>query len=159
MELQNSKEKRDEKIIIKIRMNILIKIYRIMCETIKENSLNDVKEVVLCVHLTLCDPMNCTPTMFPSPWGILWARILKQAAMPFSRGSFQSRDQTQVSSIASGFFTSWATRDFLPKKFMVCLWRKWLFRWVLKIFTRLTSERRVQVQLHDNFWRDCAKLQ
>ena len=46
MELQNSKEKRDEKIIIKIRMNILIKIYRIMCETIKENSLSVLLTVV-----------------------------------------------------------------------------------------------------------------
>ena len=68
MELQNSKEKGDEKIIIK-RTNIIIKVYRILCETIKENALNDAKEVVLCVHLTLCDPMNCTPTTFLSPWG------------------------------------------------------------------------------------------
>ena len=48
---------------------IIIKVYRIMCETIKENALNDAKEVVLCVHLTLCDPMNCTPTTYLSPWG------------------------------------------------------------------------------------------
>ena len=30
---------------------------------------------------------------------------------PFSRGSSQPRDQTQVSHIVSGFFTSWATRE------------------------------------------------
>ena len=29
--------------------------------------------------------------------------------MPSSRGSSQTRDQTQVSSIAGGFFTVWAT--------------------------------------------------
>ena len=32
-------------------------------------------------------------------------------AFPFSRGSSQPRDQTQVSSIAGGFFTSWVTRE------------------------------------------------
>ena len=30
---------------------------------------------------------------------------------PFSRGSSQPRDWTQVSRIAGGFFTSWATRE------------------------------------------------
>ena len=41
--------------------------------------------------LTLCDPMNCIVH------GILQARILKWVAFPFSRGSSQPRDQTQVS--------------------------------------------------------------
>ena len=47
------------------------------------------------------------------PWvhGILQARILDWITFPFSRGSFQTRDGTQVSRIASGFFTSWATRE------------------------------------------------
>lgn len=36
-----------------------------MCETIKENSLNDAKEVMLCVHLTLCDPMSVPPPCSP----------------------------------------------------------------------------------------------
>ena len=31
--------------------------------------------------------------------------------MPSSRGSSQPRDQTQVSCIAGGFFTVWATRE------------------------------------------------
>ena len=43
--------------------------------------------------------------------GILQARILEWEAFPFSRGSFQPRDQTQVSLIAGRFFTSWATRE------------------------------------------------
>ena len=42
---------------------------------------------------------------------ILQARILEWVAIPFSRGSSQPRDQTQVSRIAGGFFTSWATRE------------------------------------------------
>ena len=38
--------------------------------------------------------------------GILQARILEWVAVPSSRGSFQSRDQTQVSHIAGRFFTN-----------------------------------------------------
>ena len=42
---------------------------------------------------------------------ILQARILEQVAIPFSRGSFQFRDQTLVSCIAGWFFTSWTRRE------------------------------------------------
>ena len=55
--------------------------------------------------LTLCDPMDCTVH------GILQARILEWVAFPFSRGSSQPRDQTQVSLSAGRFFTSWATGE------------------------------------------------
>ena len=48
----------------------------------------------------LCDPMDYTVHE------ILQARILEWVAFPFSRGSLQRRDQTQVSHIAGGFFTS-----------------------------------------------------
>ena len=43
--------------------------------------------------------------------GILQARIVKWVPYPFSRGSSQPRDQTQVSRIAGGFFTIWTTRE------------------------------------------------
>ena len=43
--------------------------------------------------------------------GILQAEILEWVAMPFSRGSSQLRDWTQVSCISGGFFTIWATRE------------------------------------------------
>ena len=43
--------------------------------------------------------------------GTLQARILEWAAFPFSRGSSQPRDGTQVFRLAGGFFTSWATRE------------------------------------------------
>ena len=57
--------------------------------------------------------------LFGTPWiiqphGILQARVLEWVAFPFSRGSFQPRDQTQVYCIAGGFLTSWATREALP---------------------------------------------
>ena len=42
---------------------------------------------------------------------ILQARILEWVAMPASRGSSQSKDQTQVYHIAGGFFTVSATRE------------------------------------------------
>ena len=54
--------------------------------------------------LTLCNPMNCRLTG-SSVHGILQARILGWVALPFSRGSSQPRDQTQVSNIAGGLFT------------------------------------------------------
>ena len=43
---------------------------------------------------TVCDPMDY------SVHGFLQARILEGVAVPFSRGSSQPRDQTQVSCIA-----------------------------------------------------------
>ena len=55
--------------------------------------------------LTLCDPMDYTVH------GILQARILEWVASPFSRGSSQPRDWTQLSRTAGGFFTSWAMRE------------------------------------------------
>ena len=53
--------------------------------------------------LPLCNPVDYTAH------GILQARILEWVAFPFSRGSSQPRDRTQVSCIAGRFFTSWAT--------------------------------------------------
>ena len=38
-------------------------------------------------------------------------RILEYVADPFSSGSSWPRNQTQVSCIAGGFFTNWATRE------------------------------------------------
>ena len=57
---------------------------------------------------TLCNPMDYRIH------GSLQARILEWVAFPFSRGSSQPRDWTQVSCIAGRFFTSWATRDAYP---------------------------------------------
>ena len=59
---------------------------------------------------TLCNPMDCRPPG-SSVHGILQARILEWVAIPFSRGSFQPRDQTWVSCTAGRFFTIWAIRE------------------------------------------------
>ena len=56
---------------------------------------------------TLCDPVDYTVH------GILRAKILEWVAVLFSRGSSQPKDQTQVSHIAGGFFTSGVTREAL----------------------------------------------
>ena len=60
-----------------------------------------VKVTQLCP--SLCDSMDYSVHV------ILQARILEWVAFPFSRGSSQPRNRTQVSHIAGGFFTSWAT--------------------------------------------------
>jgi len=52
---------------------------------------------------TLFNPMDCSPPG-SSVHGILQARILEWVAIPFSRGSSQPRDQTQVSLIAGRGF-------------------------------------------------------
>ena len=55
--------------------------------------------------LSLCNPMDYTDH------GILQTRILNWVAVPFSKGSSQLRDQTQLSWISCRFFTSWASRE------------------------------------------------
>ena len=72
----------------------------------------------LCIHMgeskiaqacpTLCDPINYTVH------GVLQARILEWVAFPFSRGSSQPRDQTQVSRIAGRFIRVYLSLAPLP---------------------------------------------
>jgi len=55
--------------------------------------------------------------LFATPWtvvhGTLQATILEWVAIPSSKEPFQPRERTQVSCIASNFFTNWATREAL----------------------------------------------
>ena len=67
---------------------------------------------------TLCNLMDCSLLGF-SVHGILQARILKWADIPFSRGFFQPRDWTCVSCIAGRFFTIWATKELTKRGFQV----------------------------------------
>ena len=75
--------------------------------TQKQNSISGyhVKVKVAQSCPTLCDPMDYTVH------GILQARILEWVAVPFSRGSSQPRDRTQVSLNAGRSFTCWDTRE------------------------------------------------
>ena len=68
--------------------------------------------------------------------GIFQARILEWVAKPFSRGSSQSRDQTQISHIAGGFFTILATHG-SPR----------ILEWVAYPFSRGTSQPRNQTRV------------
>ena len=69
--------------------------------------------------MSLCVCMRClvvsdslrTHGLLPSAHGILQAVVLEWVSIPFSRGSSQPRDWTQVSCIAGKFFTVWATRE------------------------------------------------
>ena len=61
---------------------------------------------------TLCNPINCS-LPGSSVHGIFQAKTLEWVAIPFFRGSSQPRDWTQVSHIASRFFTIWITRETL----------------------------------------------
>ena len=75
---------------------------------------------------TLWDPMDCS-SPGSSVHAILQARILEWVAIPFSSGSSQPRDRTQVSLIAGRFFTLWVTRKdsvevLLKTKNRVALW-------------------------------------
>ena len=56
------------------------------------------------------DPKDHRP-LGSSVCGILQARILELVAISFSKRSSWPRDWAQVSWIAGGFFTSWATRE------------------------------------------------
>ena len=69
----------------------------------------------------LCPADTVSPVVSNSLWphslpgssvhGILQARILEWVAIPFSRGSSWTRDQTQISPITGKVFTIWATRE------------------------------------------------
>ena len=97
-------------------------------------STKSIKHMLLCVKenfsqscLTLWDPTDYTVH------GILQARILECVAVPFSRRSFQPRNQTGVSFVAGRFFNSWATREAQVCKF---------FHSLLKFISTLKRESR-----------------
>ena len=73
---------------------------------------------------TLCDPMDYLyGPMDYTVHGILQARIPEWVVIffPFSRGSSQPRDRTQVSRIAGRLFTNWATGglDYSKRSFRI----------------------------------------
>ena len=89
------------------------------------------KLLVAQLCLTLCNPMNCSPPG-SSVHGILQARILEWVASPSPGKSSRLRDQTWVSCMAGGFFTSvQVTLDYLSikifcKRLMMSSCRSWL---------------------------------
>ena len=85
-----------------------------------------VKVAQLC--LTLCHPKDCSPWNSPGQNTWVGSRFLLWE-------SSQARDRTQVSLIAGGFFTSWATREVQCSRwryplscYYLVLSHVWLFR-------------------------------
>ena len=66
-------------------------------------------KLLSCVWLS--ETLGTVACQAPLSLGILQARILEWAAVPFSRGSSQPRDRSQGSCIAGRFFTCRATRE------------------------------------------------
>ena len=56
-------------------------------------------------------PHGLQPTRLLCPWDFPGKDTLEWVSIPFSKGSSQPRDQTQVSCTAGRFFTDWATRE------------------------------------------------
>ena len=69
-----------------------------------KNHINYVCVLAIQSCLTLCEPVDYS-LLGSSVHGILQARILEWVAIPFSRGSSQPRDRTQVSCIAGRLLT------------------------------------------------------
>ena len=63
--------------------------------------------------------------------------ILERVACPFSSGTFRPRNQTGVSYIAGGFFTSWATQVCILLNFLT--FTHWLAFLFLKMFCKFFS--------------------
>ena len=79
--------------------------------------------------------------LFATPWTdytvhwLLQARVLERVAFPFSRGTTQPRDRTQVSRIAGRFFTNWAMRE--AQKYKEVLY-------ILLILIEVTVDERIK---------------
>ena len=119
--------------------------------------------VMLCSAVLSCsvasdsvDPMDCSPPG-SSVHGILQARILEWVALSPSRGSSQPRDQTRVSCIAVGFFTSWATRK-IPSKVSIddswvnSMFRYWSGCWWWSLVFRMPLECRLLLDCMNLFF-------
>ena len=86
---------------------------------------------------TLCDCMDYIVH------GILQVKILEWVAFPFSRGSSQSRDQTQVSHTAGGFFRDywwWNRLRSNPWQIFILKWNPF---WNIHNITRLNLQQRM----------------
>ena len=98
------------------------------------------------LYLTLCDPMNCSRPG-SSVLGISQARILEWVAMPSSRGSSLTSDQTQVSCIA-GYFSTWTTRKAPGESisYLLSRWPELSFQSLSNLFNWTTNSLRAGIR-------------
>ena len=110
-----------------LRLRTLLKVQSLVGQHVRSHMLHSVAKIqknpfysTVCMYFLyflLCESESQSRSVvFNSLWphivhGILQARILEWVAFPFPRGSFQPKDQTQVSCIADRFSTVWATSD------------------------------------------------
>ena len=98
----------------RIPVNILISLEKLILKFIRNLKQPQIAKTILkqniarilthFKNLLFCDPRDCSPTG-SSVHGIFQKRILEWVAIPFTRGSSQPRDRTQISCTADGFFT------------------------------------------------------
>ena len=109
--------------------------------------------------LTLCNPLNCSPTD-SSVHGILQARIPEWVAKPSSRESCRPRDQTPISYVsctAGGFFATSATREArdsclsLYKQRQICL-DSVLLLFVFILYCLVRVRRRCTASVRQSPW-------
>ena len=120
-----------------------------------KQSENCVKVLVTQSWTTLCNLLDCSQPG-SSVHGILEAKILDWAAIPFSRGSSGPRDQTQVSRTAGRFSTLWAPRK--PKGTIAALitdlnrFSRIKRRDILRISKAMELVRKELGPTGDNWW-------
>ena len=110
--------------------------------------------------LTLCDPMDysrlgsCVHRDSPG-------KNTGVVAMPSSRGSSQPRDWTQVSYIAGGFFTAWATREASKRKTvinkvipqrLISLQKLLGPEWRGMLYSKCLKEKNLQLRILHSAW-------
>ena len=84
--------------------------WKIPCLSVYIVHESEVKQLVVELCPTLCDPMDCS-SPGSAIHGILQTRIHEWADIPFSRWSSWPRDGTWVSHITGRFLTVWVTRE------------------------------------------------
>ena len=94
--------------------------FNFMCH--QSNTLND---KIHCVHKVVVQSLShvwlfCDPVDYSPPGslvhGVFRAKLLEWVSISFSRGSCQTRDQTQVSCIGRQILYHWATWEALLKE-------------------------------------------
>ena len=96
--------------------------------------------------LTLGNPMDCS-SPGSSVHGIFQARILEWVAFPAPGDLPWPGDQTQVSCIAGGFFTIWATREAQGSMHMWIIYIV-LFDWITDVGQAVSLVSRCHTAYH-----------
>ena len=101
---------------------------------------------------TLWDPMDYIVN------GILQARVLEWVAFPFSRGSSQTRDWTQVFWIMHRFFINWAMREAQQCINKMKISRKRLQKIFLKYQTEIMVLKNITTESVEVSWINLESL-